>query len=40
MGVRGLETFLQRQVEYGVFSINILEEIDRKKRLGDILIYF
>lgn len=38
MGVRGLESFLKKQVVNGVFSVNILDEIDRKKRLTDIKI--
>lgn len=41
MGVRGLETFLLNQVPNGVSSINILEEINRKKRLAaDIIMIF
>ncbi|KAG4066963.1 hypothetical protein HA402_007711 [Bradysia odoriphaga] len=31
MGVRGLETFLQKQVPNGAFPINILDEIDRMR---------
>lgn len=33
MGVRGLETFLRKQVPNGVFSVNILDEINSKKML-------
>lgn len=40
MGVRGLETFLQNQVPNGLISINVLEEIDRRKRLADIFQFF